>query len=278
MHPYAEPRAEGSERERLVRFLRNVAVRAADRVEELPFGVALFNDALPSVWDLNSVWVDAVPPGLGAAKLAARLDRVQGTAGLTHRHAVVADEPGGRRVAPGLRELGFGTKRHLLMLQRRPPDREPDRSLAREVGEPEIRSLTEASLRRDPSGFPEEEIRQIAGQKAVAVRTGARFFAVELDGVVASGCDLYVDGEIAQIEAVMTLDEYRNRGLARAVVAAAIETARLAGARLVFLQAEEEDWPKELYRKLGFDVVGATHVFTRAPSRLRRDPARARPS
>jgi len=246
--------------------MRDLAIRTAGRVEELPWGVALFNDALPSVWDLNSVWVDVVPPGLGAVKLAAGLDRAQGGAGLSHRHAIVADEPGGRRVAPGLRELGFRTKRHLLMIQRRPPDRQPDTDLAREVGEPEIRALTEASLRRDPSGFPEEEIRQISAQKAVAAGAGARFFAVTVDGVVVSGCDLYVQGGVAQVEAVITLEEFRNRGLARAVVTKAIDAARLAGAELVFLQAEEDDWPKELYRRLGFDVIGATHVFIRPPA------------
>jgi ribosomal protein S18 acetylase RimI-like enzyme len=256
---------EGYDRERAVRFLREFAVRTAGRVEELPFGVAVFNDELPSVWDLNLVWIDAVPRRFDAALLARELDRIQGAAGLRHRQAIVADEPGGDRLAPGVLALGWNAKRHLLMVQRRAPDRAADVSRVLEVGEPAIRKLTETSLRNDAAGFSEEAIRQIAGQKRIVAAAGARFFAVELNGTVVSGCDLFLDRGIAQIESVMTLEEYRNRGLARAVVAKAIEAARGADAELVFLQAEEDDWPKELYEKLGFDIVGATHVLLRNP-------------
>jgi hypothetical protein len=37
--------------------------------------------------------------------------------------------------------------------------------------------------------------------------------------------------------------------------------ARAEGADLVFLVADGDDWPKELYRKLGFDTVGRLTKF-----------------
>ena len=40
--------------------------------------------------------------------------------------------------------------------------------------------------------------------------------------------------------------------------------ARRAGAELVFLVADDEDWPKELYRKLGFDDLGRVYEFLHA--------------
>jgi hypothetical protein len=40
------------------------------------------------------------------------------------------------------------------------------------------------------------------------------------------------------------------------VVLAAIAAARRDGAEFVFLVADYEDWPKELYRRLGFDELG----------------------
>jgi ribosomal protein S18 acetylase RimI-like enzyme len=83
-----------------------------------------------------------------------------------------------------------------------------------------------------------------------------RFFAVEVDGVVASYTDLYQDGADAQVEDVGTLPEHRGRGYATAVVLAAIAAARADGAEFVFLVADLDDWPKELYRKLGFDELG----------------------
>jgi len=39
-------------------------------------------------------------------------------------------------------------------------------------------------------------------------------------------------------------------------VLAAIEAARRGGGEFVCLVADANDWPKELYRRLGFDTVG----------------------
>jgi ribosomal protein S18 acetylase RimI-like enzyme len=84
----------------------------------------------------------------------------------------------------------------------------------------------------------------------------ARFFAVSTDGAIASYGDLYIDGDIAQVEDVATMPEQRGRGYASAVVLRAVEEARAAGAELIFLVADAEDWPKDLYRRLGFDEIG----------------------
>ena len=90
----------------------------------------------------------------------------------------------------------------------------------------------------------------------IGERVEARFFTVVADGEVLSYTDLYQDGTDAQVEDVGTLPEHRGRGYATAVVLAAIAAAREGGAEFVFLVADKEDWPKELYRRLGFDTVG----------------------
>ena len=63
----------------------------------------------------------------------------------------------------------------------------------------------------------------------------------------------------------MTLEEFRNRGLAKAIVTHALAESRAAGNDFTFLLAEPRDWPKELYRKLGFDDVGLVYDFLRPP-------------
>ena len=95
-----------------------------------------------------------------------------------------------------------------------------------------------------------------------------KFFAARVDGVIASYCELYSHGGVGQIEAVGTLDEFRNRGLARATVSRALAASREAGNDLTFLMAREDDWPKELYRKLGFDEVGRAYEFVRPGSSI----------
>jgi hypothetical protein len=47
------------------------------------------------------------------------------------------------------------------------------------------------------------------------------------------------------------------------VVAAATRAALLEGAELVFIVADDEDWPKELYAHLGYEAAGALGVYQR---------------
>jgi ribosomal protein S18 acetylase RimI-like enzyme len=95
-----------------------------------------------------------------------------------------------------------------------------------------------------------------AGKHWIAEHVEARFFATVVDDEVVSYADLYQEGPEAQVEDVGTLPEHRGRGYATAVVLAAIAAARERGAEFVFLVADKEDWPKELYRRLGFDELG----------------------
>jgi predicted GNAT family acetyltransferase len=105
----------------------------------------------------------------------------------------------------------------------------------------------------------------------IAERVETRFLAVLEDEVPVSWADLYVADGVAQIEDVATSESHRNRGLASAVVTAAIQKASASGAELVFLLADEDDWPKELYRRLGFDAIGRNYDFVRpAPTSDRR--------
>jgi ribosomal protein S18 acetylase RimI-like enzyme len=95
-----------------------------------------------------------------------------------------------------------------------------------------------------------------AAKRVIGERVRARFFGAVVDGEVVSYSDLYHDGADAQIEDVGTLPEHRDRGYASAVVLTAIEAARSDGAEFVCLVADANDWPKELYGRLGFDTVG----------------------
>jgi predicted GNAT family acetyltransferase len=70
---------------------------------------------------------------------------------------------------------------------------------------------------------------------------------------------------VAQIEEVATLEEHRGRGYARAVVRTAIEAAQQSGHRVLIINATADDWPKEMYRRLGFEAISSLHELTRLP-------------
>ena len=63
-----------------------------------------------------------------------------------------------------------------------------------------------------------------------------------------------------------TIEEFRGRGLGSAVVLAAAASARTRGFDVVFLIADDADWPKDLYARLGFDPVSRFWSFVRTPS------------
>jgi predicted GNAT family acetyltransferase len=94
-------------------------------------------------------------------------------------------------------------------------------------------------------------------------RAETRFFGVEVDGEIVAWSDLYLAQGVGQVEDVATASEHRGKGYATAVVLRAAEEARRAGADLIFLVADDYDWPKELYARLGFDAVGCVYKFIR---------------
>jgi len=121
-------------------------------------------------------------------------------------------------------------------------------------------------LEGQPWAKPEVVEQLFAAKALIGERVTARYFAIELDGEVVSYADLYLDGADAQVEDVGTLPEQRGNGYATAVILGAIEQARTTGADFVFLVADAEDWPKELYGRLGFDELGHYTKFFAPPA------------
>ena len=67
------------------------------------------------------------------------------------------------------------------------------------------------------------------------------------------------------IEEVGTLASHRERGLAKAVVSAAIRSAGEWGADLIVVPADADDWPQLLYAKLGFRADRDPELVHAAP-------------
>lgn len=239
--------------ERAFDFLAR-ADMAGSRTERFRFGTAVFTPELPLRHDSNYLLVDVVPDRTSAADLAREAEAIQGAAGLEHRLLFFRDAALGDRFARELLPLGWRRDRHVLMAHRRAPVRPADTSIVSEVTDAILRPARGRQIRSYPWGTREVARQLLDAKLRIPVET--HFFAVLVDGAVASYGDLYLDGDIAQVEDVATTPECRGRGYASAVVLRAVEEARAAGAELVFLVADADDWPKELYRRLGFDELG----------------------
>jgi predicted GNAT family acetyltransferase len=68
---------------------------------------------------------------------------------------------------------------------------------------------------------------------------------------------------VAQVEDVVCLHDHRGRGYGRDVTVAATLAALDEAPELLFIVADDLDWPKELYERLGYVPVGRKTTHTR---------------
>ncbi len=248
-------------------FSRALQDRTATRALRFPGGTVLLNERFPQSWTHNFLRVDPPAEGLSAQALAGQAETLHGEAGHTHRRVWVDDEAAGERLAEGLRSLGWQVRCEWVMAHPGEAPPADSRITVRELAPEEIRPFWEEMFRRMEYVRDEETVRQLTERNHTLGRQlSVRHFGAICDGRIASACDLYPGGELAEIQDVETLEEYRGRGLARAVMAAALRAAKERGAAFTFLMADAEDWPKEFYGRLGFHVLGKFFVCTRTPS------------
>lgn len=244
---------------------RRLLERLSTRIERLDLGTAFFDDGYRERFNSNFLLAEGPLDDVSAEALLGLTDRVLGEAGCRHRAVLVRDDVAGERCAPDFTRNGYRVERNAIMVHRRGPDRASALPVE-EVPFADVKDLIREVYRREPWAHSDEIVRLFTVQHGKNERViGARFFAVRLDGQLAGDCELYVDGSDAQVEYVDTLEEFRGRGAARAVVLRAVEAAREAGAAHVFIVADDDDWPKRLYERLGFDRIGRTWLFTREP-------------
>jgi ribosomal protein S18 acetylase RimI-like enzyme len=249
--------------ERIVGFSRYLDERCSERILSSFVATALLCESLPRVHDRNYLRLEDDEAGVN--ELAALADRVLGAAGLPHRRIFTDSAVAGERLAPQFESLGWKVGRTLVMVHSGSAEEEP-LPLVAEVDSESLLRFWELENREF---HPEDEdlVRQLTEQNLRVERAiDCRYFARRLDGQIVSACQLYSRGATAQIEAVGTLSEYRNRGLASSVVRRAVWEASTTGHDLVWLLAEENDWPKALYAKLGFAPIGRFYSFSRKAS------------
>jgi len=258
-------RDPGAEFARAVAFEDAIHDRLSDQTEPFRWGTALFNSQIPAIYDANFLRIERADDDITVEELLTEAERIMEPRGLAHRKVSTADERLGERLAEGFAEAGWRVDRLLFMAHRNEPKRDASVDVDEIVGELHTRAK-EGFSRRDPHFQSEEEVRQMSllAQMVFEV-TDKRCFAAYAEGKIASVCELYSDGLTAQIEDVATFEEHRGKGLATAVVLRALHEARAWGHETIFLVADADDWPKDLYEQLGFEGMRRTYQFLRRP-------------
>ena len=252
-------------RERALSFLDRMTAGRVDSTERLPWGLALTTPSLPKIYDANHLQLERWDGSL--AELAVEADRVLGAAGCTHRKVLTHDEALGKR----LHRLADGDEawpergRTVVMTLQRPADRLSDPAIdVATLDADTFRPLVAASVREEPYGSDDEVVDGLVElDRRMASLADTRWYGAIVEGRPVSRTSLYLADGMAQVEDVATLEAYRGRGLARAVVSHAIAEARAAGADPVMIVADLDDWPWQLYEKLGFVRVAIEYTLLR---------------
>jgi RimJ/RimL family protein N-acetyltransferase/predicted GNAT family acetyltransferase len=222
----------------------------------------LFAPSVREVYDMNYLRAEHPAP---ANVLIAEAERLMED----HFHRRVVVERGDDGVAADFRARGWTVTPHLIMARTREPDRRVDTSMVREAAFDELVATRREVTIGEPWGDDEISSLLDIAKRRIMQAVLTRFFAATVDGQIAAYCEVRTRGGVAQIEDVNTLERFRGRGLGRATVQRAMDEAS-AASDVVFLEALAEDWPRGLYGRLGFDVVGERHFHTLFPNPLTR--------
>lgn len=246
-------------------FAHRIDARTSTDVIPLPGGAAYLDREYLVRYMSNFLFIDD-PGAVPAERWIEDADRILGGAGCRHRTVTFADPADVQRMAMTFLENGYTVDGGVLLVQRGEPERPHDLVTVEEVTFAELRPLLVTSYRRESWATDEASVQALVDYRGKLERTiGARFFMTRVHGEPAGCCELYLDGDEAQVESVDTLAEFRNRGLASAAVLRAVAEAKAAGAVWVFLWADDDDWPQHWYARLGFREAARTAEFLRWP-------------
>lgn len=242
-------------------FLRHNVELGADEVRSIPEGWLARTPSLPEVFFLNGVWAEA---RMSYEDLAALCERHR--EGVMYDQLYLDEQAGGRELEPEFRAAGWEVDVEVHSVLTGAPDRNVDTTAVIEPRQEESLALMERWIAEDetlhltPAG-----VRQLveANRRTWPLRNAQRFGVRGPGGELVGTTVLFSDGRIAQVEDVYVVPEARGRGYARAMVSAAAALARQEGHELTFIVADDNDWPKQLYAKLGFEPIGRSWLLHR---------------
>jgi ribosomal protein S18 acetylase RimI-like enzyme len=224
-----------------------------DVIEPWAHGTVVRATRHPSYYDFNVVRVED-DPGMSVDELAAFAD--EALAGLEHRRVDFDVAAAADPLRDEFKAKGWRSMRLLYMRLEAPPPAGPD-IVVETVPYDAVHDLRVAwHGEEDVSGYH-------ASAREVALSRGAQVLAIREAGVPIAFAQLERDGPAAEITQVYVHPRHRGGGRGTAMTRAAIEAA--GDVEDLWIVADDEDRPKDLYARLGFRPALTSMEFTRPP-------------
>lgn len=248
---------------RMLEELRWTVGSVTDEMSRIHHGWAMRSRSMDKVWALNQVRFTEPVEFEEAVALADEF-----MSGTPFRHVVVEDESVGADLEATFRSSGWTVERTVLMKLSSPPDHLVDEGELTELTEQQMVAVMRLWALEEHVGILPDRLEQLMEYNRLVGRLwDERCFGVlDSEGSPVSITKLRKHGGVTWVEDVYTVPASRGRGHARMLVTHAAELGRSAGGELTFIIADDEDWPKDLYSRLGFERVGTTRSFRLHPS------------
>jgi ribosomal protein S18 acetylase RimI-like enzyme len=225
------------------------------------------------VYEANHASVLAPSPDLALQDIRDELHPALEEVGASHEHIEFMDAADDN---PALRELLASSGEqdpHVLMVYEgehplgagRASSNEPTGIRVVEIEQPD-ESFWER-YRSVPNEYGEVLADDVLDQMLARVQEilgpAERFFVGSVNGALAGIVSVLNLEGVACVDNVVTLSAFRGRGVATATVTQAVSARLGAGAKEVFLLAEENSVAQRIYERLGFRVRRRCYSFTR---------------
>jgi ribosomal protein S18 acetylase RimI-like enzyme len=225
-------------------WVHDAQAAVCDVIEPWEHGTVVRATRHPTYWDYNLVRVED-DADITADELVRFAD--EALAGLEHRRVGFEVLAAGERVRPRLEELGWKVTRLVWMLHAGQVPAETALTVE-QVHYDTVRHLRLAWLEED---FPGVDVAgHLDEAREVDMRRSPQVFAAFEASRPVAFAQLERDGQDAEISGVFVSPDHRGRGLGTALTKAAI--AEGADARDLWIVADDDDRPKDLYARLGF--------------------------
>jgi ribosomal protein S18 acetylase RimI-like enzyme len=238
-------------------WYRGLKAAVCDVVEPWEHGTVLRATRYPDYYDYNVVRVED-DPGLSADALAAFAD--QALADSRHRRVDFEIAEAAQPLRPRFEALGWLTERLVWMRHEAEPRVGSEIAVER-VPYEAVRDLRVAWHLED---FPDHDPGAYLDQaRELAGRMKTEVLAVREGGVPVGFTQLERQARSAEVGQVYVHPEHRGRGLGTALTRAAIAAA--GDVEDLWIVADDEGRPKELYSRLGFRPVWTAIEILRLP-------------
>jgi len=230
-----------------------------------PWGVVASDARYPRIYDANHAGVVEVAPDLTLEEIRAVLAPAMRSVVCMHEHIEFLDiaDP-----SPALRDLRAANPQvtfDALMVFEGDGATPVSDARVTEVTEPgEDFWLLYRNSRLEFGDVDLDVLDQLVRRdREVFVPAGLRIFAGTIgDRVVGFASLISLEG-VGYVDNVVTLTEFRRRGVASAVVSRVVEASSESGDETTFLFADDGGKPMKLYERLGFETRHKAVGFTR---------------